>query len=84
VPDESRGRQAFGEGISHHFVVAEGPGVEGPSTLAIENENKEIVFTSKGVRPQACVFPLSYVGSLRVYMYMISYKHTNRSVVSGP
>jgi len=23
VPDESRGRQAFGEGISHHFVRAQ-------------------------------------------------------------
>jgi len=23
VPDESRGRQAFGEGVSHHFVRAQ-------------------------------------------------------------
>ena len=41
-------------------------------------KKKEFVFTSEGVRPQACVFPLSYVGSLRVYMYMKSYKHTKQ------
>jgi len=33
-------------------------------------KKKVFVFTSKGDRPQACVYPLSYVGSLRVYMYM--------------
>jgi len=49
---------------------------------------KEFVFTCKGVRPQVCVFPLSYVGSLRVYMYMKSYKHTKqvglRPLASSP
>ena len=31
---------------------------------------KEFVFTCKGVRPQACVFPLSYVGSLRLRLLL--------------
>jgi len=30
----------------------------------------EFVFTCGVVRPQACDFPLSCVGSLRVYKYM--------------
>ena len=51
-------------------------------------KKKQFVFTSKGVRPQACVFQLSDVGSLRVYMYMKSYKHTKqvglRPLASSP
>jgi len=51
---------------------------------AIGNEKKEFVLTSKGVRPQACVFQLSCVGSLSMYMYMKSYKNTKTSSVSCP
>jgi len=47
-----------------------------------EWKKKEFAFTSKGVRLQACVFPLLYVGSLCVYMYMKSYKQNK--LVSGP
>jgi len=45
---------------------------------------KEFAFTSKGVHPQACVAPLLCVGSLRMHMYMKSYRHTNTSFVSIP
>ena len=47
-------------------------------------KKKQFVFTSKGVRPQACVFQLSDVGSLRVYMYMKSYKHTKQVAPQAP
>jgi len=41
VPDESRGRQAFGEGISHHFVRAQRHDFE----ETIEYESTHIVLT---------------------------------------
>jgi len=42
VPDESRGRQAFGEGISHHFVRAQRHEFE----EAIQYELTHIVLTN--------------------------------------
>jgi len=42
VPDESRGRQAFGEGISHHFVSAQRHECE----EAIQYEFTHIVLTN--------------------------------------
>jgi len=42
VPDESRGRQAFGEGISHHFVRAQRHEFE----EAIQDEFTHIVLTN--------------------------------------
>ena len=42
VPDESRGRQAFGEGISHHFVRAQRHEFE----EAIQYEFTHIVLTN--------------------------------------
>jgi len=44
----------------------------------------EFVFTCKDVRPQAGAVSLSYVGSLRVYMYMKSYRIYNNKFVLGP
>ena len=42
VPDESRGQQVFGEGISHHFVRAQRHEFE----EAIQYEFTQIVLTN--------------------------------------
>ena len=46
VPDESRGRQAFGEGISHHFVCAQRHEFE----EAIQYEFTHIVLTNVNMK----------------------------------
>jgi len=47
VPDESQGRQAFGEGISHHFVRAQRHEFKEAIQYEFTRNTSEVVFVQK-------------------------------------